>query len=67
MWKEIAYQDRQDELETMPARVMSRLAAAFAERRDEPGFEAVLTLLRRLETETVRRSVRRSFDQLAAA
>ncbi|KQT53734.1 hypothetical protein ASG43_18055 [Aureimonas sp. Leaf454] len=67
LWKRIANEDRPFDDRAMPSLVMSRLADVFAERRDEPGFEAVMTLLRRLETETVRRSVRQTFVQLAAA
>ncbi|KQT77213.1 MULTISPECIES: DUF2336 domain-containing protein [unclassified Aureimonas] len=66
MWKTAVTQDLHGDLDELPAIVMSRLAAVFHERQDEPGFEAVLALLRRLETETIRRSARSCVEQMAA-
>lgn len=66
MWKKAVTQDLHGDLDELPSLVMSRLAAVFRERQDEPGYEAVLALLRRLETETIRRSARSCAEQMAA-
>lgn len=67
MWKKTVAEDLHGDLDELPAILMSRLVAVFRDRQDEPGYEAVLSLLRRLETETIRRSARSCIQQMAAA
>lgn len=67
VWKQAITQRIAPDLDAVAAEVMTRLCAVHRARGDSDGFEALTTLLHRLESETTRHLARHRAEHLIAA